>query len=465
MENLRIGIVGNIGVGKSTFVEALKSNELGKILLSCFPTLSGQEEIHTFEERFDQTVLNEFYRDPEHHAFMAQVEFLNGRLRRQEEIERARGIVLEDRTIFEDYHVFGKAQKVLGHMTEAEFRAYQRSYNLLTERFTEPDLVVYLRADTDVLLERIHKRSRESERLISFEYIDLLNKLYENFIRKHLDCPVLIIDSNREDRLLERLPETTHQIVDRIKALNLRIITPGIREWSKLPETEAAIRAVDAERRLEDFLKRKHRLITVAGNVGLGKSTVTTLMHRSLRVEALYESPEKNPLLEKFLSDKKKYCYELQRHFLHIRAAQRKKAKVSGASFVKDRSLAEDILIFCQQFYQDGILTANELDLLSTEFFAVNRELQSSDLMIVLQGTPDQAWKRIQERARKMEINGGWTFREITALNKLYRTYPEDVAQCGYHQEPVLKINTLQLDLTNRVHMGYLFERVYEALQ
>lgn len=464
MENLRIGIIGNIGVGKSTLVKALQTPELSKILLSCFPNLAGGEQVHSFQEEFDHIVLDAFYKDPEKHAFMAQVEFLNGRLRRQERISRARGVVLEDRTIFEDYHVFGKAQKILGHMSEEEFRAYQRSYNLLTEHIDQPDLVVYLRASTDVLLDRIKQRARDSEQLISREYLDLLNKLYENFICKQVQCPVMIVESNHEHRLLENLEQITRDIVAKIKSLNLRISTPGIHEWVRLPETEAAIRAVDAERRLEDYLKRHPSLITVAGNVGLGKSTVTTLMHRSLRMKALYEVPEKNPLLEKFLHNKKKYCYDLQRHFLQMRAEQRRKGKAGKHSYVKDRSLAEDILVFCQLFYHDGYLTANELDLLTTEFYEVSRKLPSSDLLIVLQGSTEQAWQRIQQRAREMEMNGGWSHREIELLNRLYKTYPEDVCRCGYHSEPVLKINTLQLDLTNRVHMGYFFELVYEAL-
>jgi deoxyadenosine/deoxycytidine kinase len=409
-------------------------------------------------------VLQAFYSDPAKHAFMAQIEFLNGRLRRQEQISRARGIILEDRTIFEDYHVFGKAQKIQGHMSEEEFRAYQRSYNLLTEHIAQPDLVVYLRATTDVLLDRIKKRGRESEKLITREYLDLLNNLYENFIRKHMNCPVLVIESNHEQRLLENLEATTHRIVDKVNQLNLRITTPGIKDWVALPETEAALRVVDAERRLEDYLKQHPSLITVAGNVGLGKSTVTTLMQRSLRMKALYEDPERNPLLGKFLQNKREHCYELQRHFLRMRAEQRRIGKSGDASYVKDRSLAEDILVFCQLFQHDGYLTENELDLLSTEFYHMSQTLPSSDLLIVLQGSAEQAWQRIQERARKMEMNGGWSYREIQFLSKLYKTYPEDVCRCGYHTQPVLRIDTLQLDLTNRVHMGYLFEKVYESL-
>ena len=180
---------------------------------------------------------------------------------------------------------------------------------------------------------------------------------------------------------------------------------PKLKDWVALSETDAALRAVDAERRLEDYLRQNKKLITVAGNVGLGKSTVTTLMHRSLRVEALYEDPLKNPLLSRFLHDKKKYCCDLQRHFLKMRAAQRIQGKSGDASYVKDRSLAEDLLIFCRQFHQDGHLTASELDLLTTEFKKTCRELPSADLMIVLRARPQVAWDRIQQRGRAMEVD------------------------------------------------------------
>ncbi len=465
MDNLRIGIIGNIGVGKSTLIKSIQSPPQSDVLLNCLPNREGDEQVYTFPEHFNSDVLDAFYKDPIKYAFIAQVEFFNGRLERQAEIEQARGIVLEDRTIFEDYHIFGKAQKINGFMTNTEFAVYQREYELMTKKINEPDLMVYLRADTDTLLKRIKKRGRDSEKGIGRDYLDLLNGLYETFIIQHINCPVLVIDATEEKPLNDYLMETTKKIVYKIQELDLRVTTPGLKEWVTLSETDAAIRAIDAERQLEDYLKNKKRLITLAGNVGLGKSTVTALMHRSLRVNALYEKPEKNPLLGKFLKDKKKYCYDLQRHFLDIRAEQRRIGKSGDTSYVKDRTLAEDIMIFCQQFYQSGILSASQLDLLTTEFRAVNQQLPQADLMIVLQGKTELAWHRIQQRARAIEMNGGWEYAEIRSLNNLYKTYAEDVRKCGYHKNPVLEINVDKLDLTNRMHMGYLFEKTYQALQ
>jgi len=465
MENLRIGIIGNIGSGKAQLINGLKSPAISKQLLSCLSDSLQDKSINIFPEEIDESVLKAFYENPGRNAFLAQIEFLNGRLMRQEKIDQAQGIVLEDRTIFEDYYVFGTAQKILGYMSEEEFKTYQRAFKFMTYQISEPDLVIYLRAKTDNLMDNIKKRGRPSEANIARDYIDLLNNLYETFVSQHLKCPILVIDVTDEESITQDIENITRRIIDKIHELNLRITTPGIQDWVSMPQTAAAVRVVDAERKLEDYLKKHPSLITVAGNVGMGKSTVTTLMHQSLRIEALFEAPEQNPLLEKFLKDKKRYCYDLQKHFLKMRADLRKKGKDGAHSYVKDRSLAEDILVFCQLFHQDGLLTENELDLLMAEFQQVSRELPSADLMIILQGSSKLAWQRIQERARAMEMDGGWTFREISAFNNFYKTFPEDVARCGFHNNPMLKINTNKLDFTNRVHMGYLFEQVYETLQ
>ena len=240
MENLRIGIIGNIGVGKSTLVTSAKTEPYKNRLLSLFPGEAQGADIHTFDETFNPVVLDEFYKDPVKNAFMAQIEFFNGRLERQKRIDNSRGIILEDRTLAEDYHIFGKAQRILGNMTEAEFQAYQRTYHLMTENFKEPDILVYLKADVETLIQRIAKRGRESEKLIPKEYLKQLNYLYEEYIENYVKCPVLIIDTNN-------LPQTefvqiaVDLIANRIGELSLRITTPGIRKWVKLPETEATL--------------------------------------------------------------------------------------------------------------------------------------------------------------------------------------------------------------------------------
>jgi len=464
MEHLRIGIIGNIGVGKSTLVEAASSAPLKQILLDLIPTKEEHTDVHAFQEEFNPKVLDEFYKDPVANAFLAQIEFFNGRLDRQRQIAGCHGIVLEDRTLAEDYHIFGMAQKVQGNMSEAEFLAYQRNYNLMTEKIPEPDIVIYLKADVEVLLQRINGRGRESEKSIPANYLSLLNELYEQYVSHHVHCPVLVIDANMDTPMEEYLHNTISAIANEITNLDLRYTSPGISEWVGLPQTAATLKAIDAESKLEKFLKDNPKLIAVAGNVGLGKSTLTAILERSLKLEGLYEAPEENPLLEKFLHDKPAYCYDLQRHFLQMRKELQIKGKSGECSYVMDRSLPEDILVFCRQFHQDGFLSKNQLDLLNAEFKKVCSEIESPDLMIVLTGRSSLAWNRIQQRGREMEMEGGWSQREIENLNKLYTNYTNDVERFGFHKGKVLEINVDKIDITNRIHIGYVLEGIYKIL-
>lgn len=464
MENIRIGIVGNIGVGKSTFIEAASSAPLNKVLTSVYPKPNGTEGVFAFPEKFNPLVLDAFYKDPVANAFMAQIEFFNGRLDRQKLIQTCRGIVLEDRTLAEDYHIFGKAQRILQNMSEPEFIAYQRTYRLMTEQIKEPDLLVYFKADVPILQERIRERGRESELAISAAYLELLNNLYEDFVAHHVHCPVLVIGADKAVEKMEWLRRTANMIADRVRSLELRVSSPGISEWVKLPQTEATLKAIDVERQLEKYLAEHPKLITIAGNVGLGKSTLTAIMGRSLKINMLYEKPEENPLLEKFLGDKKTWCYDLQLQLLEMRAKQRRLGKSGTGSFVKDRSLPEDLLVFCNQFHADGLLTDDQLDNLGTQFQTVNRQLPSSDLIILLHGSPSLAWERIQQRGRDMEVEGGWQFTEINNLHHWYESYGLNVVKFGFHKAPVLDIDVGKLDLTNRIHVGYIFERVLDIL-
>jgi deoxyadenosine/deoxycytidine kinase len=462
LENLRIGVCGNIGVGKSTLTKSLTEDPLDKILLSVFPKPNG-EKVYCFPEKFDDTVLEEFYQDPISTAFFSQIEFFNGRLERQLRIEEARGIVLEDRTLQEDYHIFGKAQRILGHMTPGEFAAYQRTYNLMTEKIDEPDLVVYLRATVDTLMERIQTRGRPEEKSIPRKYLELLNHLYEEFIDKHVKCPILVIDANDDAPLDPYLNMVVNKIKDKIETLDLKITTPGISDWVSLPETKATIRSIAAEKVLEDYLQKNPSLIAVAANVGLGKSTFTEIAERSLNIQGLYEDPDQNPLLKDFLGNKRKYCYDLQMFFLDMRTKQRVRGKSGDKSYVKDRSFAED-LVFCDLFYQQGHLTKNQLDQINTEFRKALNNLPSADLIVHLRGPSELAWRRIQQRGREMEIEGGWSYEEIRELNRLYKNYTNDVRRHGLHNGELLEIDVSKIDLTNRIHMGYVFEQIYESL-
>ncbi len=332
MEHLRIGIVGNIGVGKSTLVESALAEPFSEVLLQTLPSRTGEEKIYAFKEEFNPKVLDAFYQNPKEKAFLAQIEFFNGRLERRLQIYGCKGIILEDRTLAEDYFIFGLAQKILGNMTEEEFLTYQRLFNLMTEKIHEPDLMVYLKSDVPTLKKRISQRGRESENAIPEKYLQQLNELYELYISRHCKCPKLIVDANEDILFEDYIKKTIYRIAEEIKHLDLRVTTPGISKWVTLPETAATLKAIDAERKLEEYLVQNPTLIAVAGNVGLGKSTISAILSRSLKLKGLYENPEDNPLLEKFLKNKKLYCYDLQLQLLKMRSEMQEKAKKNNRS-------------------------------------------------------------------------------------------------------------------------------------
>ncbi len=465
MENLRIGVAGNIGSGKSTLVAKLSSSPFDQTLLQSLPVIPEQAKVHVFPEQFNPTVLEAFYANPKRTALMAQLEFLNGRLDRQTSIGQAQGIVLEDRTLHEDYHIFGKAQRILNNMSEAEFLAYQRTFNLMAAKIEQPDLMIYLRADVPTLQHRIGQRGRDEEKTIPAEYLQTLNGLYEEFITQHVKCPVIIVNANEEAIDDFYFAKIVNRITEHIQTSGLRLATPGLAEWVSLPESEATHQAIQVERKLREYLQDQHKLITIAGLVGLGKSTFAQIMQGSLNIQGLYENPLENPLLNNFLLDKPKYAYELQLHFLEMRSKQRRLAKSNSHSYVKDRSLPEDYLTFSRSFCRDSILTQNQLDRLCTAFRSRCQELPPADIMVCLQGSPELAWLRIVQRGRKVEVEeGGWTPSEIRKLGEFYRTYARDVVKMGFHTGPILEVNVDRVNILNRIHQGYVFTQVYEKL-
>jgi len=101
---------------------------------------------------------------------------------------------------------------------------------------------------------------------------------------------------------------------------------------------------------------------------------------------------------------------------------------------------------------------------LTSIFKEVNDDLPEVNLLIMLNGSTELAWSRIQQRGREMELEGGWSKYEIESLNHWYRNYAGDVKKFGFHKGPILELNMDKLDLNNRIHIGYIYEAIYEIL-
>lgn len=147
-------------------------------------------------------------------------------------------------------------------------------------------------------------------------------------------------------------------------------------------------------------------LITLAGVIGVGKSSMTRLLSELLETKAVYEPVENNPLLEKFYADKKKYGFLFQIDMLSKRFELIQEA-MSVKNGILDRSIYEDS-IFLKQLYDEGSVDKLELDVYTKLLNRMLKELEplpkkSPDLMIVLNCSFDEEIKRINKRARDFE--------------------------------------------------------------
>ncbi len=180
-----IVISGNIGVGKTTLSEKISKKFNWELQL---------------EEVKDNPYLDDFYKSMKDWSFHLQIFFLNSRFNQIQKISESNNVVIQDRSIYEDYEVFTKTLYDSGVLMEREFNNYKRLYNTILKYINEPDLLIYLRnLNIDKIISNIDKRSRKFEKAIDREYLEKLNIYYENWIKKHPQENVLTIDLSEND--------------------------------------------------------------------------------------------------------------------------------------------------------------------------------------------------------------------------------------------------------------------------
>lgn len=179
-----IVIAGNIGAGKSTLVERLSSR------LGWRPY---------FEPVSENPYLEDFYADMRTWAFHSQLYFLTDRMRTHKELQDFNGPVVQDRSVYEDAEIFAENLYLQGAMSPRDHATYQAVYRLLISFLDPPDLIVYMKASTATLRERIHMRNRGFEQSIPDSYLEQLNRLYDDWIARYDAGPVLTIDTAEID--------------------------------------------------------------------------------------------------------------------------------------------------------------------------------------------------------------------------------------------------------------------------
>jgi deoxyadenosine/deoxycytidine kinase len=177
-------VAGNIGVGKTSLTERLAAR------------LNWDAG---FESVTDNPYLGDFYGSMQSWSFHLQIFFLGHRAVQHKALADSPRSAIIDRSIYEDAHIFARALHELGNLSERDYLAYRRLYELVVESLPAPALLIYLRAPVEVLTERISRRGRAIESGITADYLRLLDRYYDEWLSDFNVCPVLTIRSDSLD--------------------------------------------------------------------------------------------------------------------------------------------------------------------------------------------------------------------------------------------------------------------------
>ncbi|WAA12309.1 deoxynucleoside kinase [Fervidibacillus halotolerans] len=183
-------------------------------------------------------------------------------------------------------------------------------------------------------------------------------------------------------------------------------------------------------------------VITIAGTVGVGKSTLTKALADALNFRTSFEKVDTNPYLDKFYSDFKRWSFHLQIFFLAERFKEQKKIFEYGGGFVQDRSIYEDVGIFAKMHYEKGTMSKVDYETYKGLFDAMvmTPYFHHPDLLIYLEGPFDHIVNRIHQRGRKMEQDTPIEYWK--ELYSRYETWIDSFNSC-----PVLRLNICDYDL------------------
>ena len=181
---MHIAIAGNIGAGKTSLTELI-SKHYGW-------------EAH-YEDVIDNPYLDDFYNHMERWSFNLQIYFLNSRFRQLDSFSNSNKNFIQDRTIYEDAHIFAPNLHAMGLMNKRDFNNYQSLFGIMESMIEGPDILIYLRSSIPNLVHKIHKRGREYENSISIEYLSRLNERYEAWVSTYSKGKLLVVDVDKID--------------------------------------------------------------------------------------------------------------------------------------------------------------------------------------------------------------------------------------------------------------------------
>jgi deoxyadenosine/deoxycytidine kinase len=179
-----IAVAGNMGVGKSTLVQFLATQFNGE---------AYYEPVDT------NPYFAKFFRDMKKWSFHSQIYFLTHKFRIHQAIQKEQGLVIVDRTIYEDAEVFAKGLYRAKKMSDDDFKLYWDLYEAMCESLRPPDLLIYLTCSLNTLKERIHKRGRGAEKNVPDAHLKRLQRAYDDWIKRVDFCETVTIKTDNLD--------------------------------------------------------------------------------------------------------------------------------------------------------------------------------------------------------------------------------------------------------------------------
>lgn len=194
--------------------------------------------------------------------------------------------------------------------------------------------------------------------------------------------------------------------------------------------------------------------IAVTGNIGAGKTTLTTMLAKHYGWEAQFEDVDDNPYLEDFYHDMEKWSFNLQIYFLGSRFNQVKKIRDSGKDIIQDRTIYEDAYIFAENLNDMQLLSDRDFSNYNSLFDLMKGFVKAPDLLIYLKASIPTLVRQISKRGRDYETEISIDY--LTKLNNKYESWIE-----SYNEGKLLVVEVDDLDFVQKPQdFGFILEQI-----